>query len=763
MNCTVSARTLAEFYYERGDLYCEDASLSRMLEGVKGHKALQDDYKGEMQSEVPLAIDAEARGIVFHVQGRADGLLETPEKLLIEEIKTTASDPALIGEDDHPEHWAQAEIYAFILSARNARPVEIRLTYYALTGSRMSFERTADPETLKERFYRYLDAYAAFFLLAETVAGRAREALSAAAFPYAEMRPGQRKMMAQVYHALKSGRKLMIEAPTGIGKTIGTLFPALKAIGEGLIDRVFYLTARGTQKATCEEALARLRANGAFFRSVTITAKDKICPCPDAHCDPALCSRARGYFDRRRDALTEALSRDEGAVSAQALADRYELCPFELSLDLSETAQVIICDYNYAFDPRVYLRRHFERKTAAALLIDEAHALPDRAREMLSAALDTRVISEVRREYAKLSGRKTPAYKALTELRKTILDEFENAEDAESALTPSGAVTASAEKLIECLTDIPRTAPGLNDLFFAAVSYVRTAASFDGAHSRQLSERHGKERTVTLYRFDPSAHLSSVFKKTRSAVLFSATLTPPGHFARFTGIEPDGEDAYLKLPGPFPRENLLIAAVPLDVRYRSREATLPAVCKAVFDMADAHTGNYLACFPSYAYMNAAYALFTECYPGIRTIRQDPGADEEAREAFLDAFCEDPDETLIGFCVLGGLFTEGIDLAGSRLTGAAVVSVGQPTRSLKSDTLSAAMDGGYDEAYTYPGMTKVVQAAGRVIRSETDRGAVLLIDRRYTETKYRQLLPAHMQPVKLKTEDIKTALSEFLRG
>ena len=767
----INVRTLAEFCFEGGDLLSGRGLAQRMLEGSRVHRQVQSGYDPLWRNEAPIRLELEREGLPLLLHGRIDGLLLDGDDSVVEEIKTTLEDVAALTGEEYPVHWAQAEIYAAMLARRESlNRVRVRLRYLNLAGSEALFTRDYTRERLADRLETYLAPMVAWLRRVEAWRAVSRPTMRRLAFPFEGYRPGQREMAANVYIALRDAKNLLCQAPTGIGKTAAALFPALIALGEGRVGRVFYLTARTTGRAAALQALERMRAGGLRTRCVVIAAKDAACPMPERDCRPEVCPLARGYYDRRRAALCEALTLenlDEAAVAA--LAAKHGLCPFELSLDLSETADVVLCDYNYAFDPRVKLQRFFTGKSDAALLIDEAHNLASRARDMLSGALSGRLLSGLRRDVGKEAGRKDPLYAALT----AALNEMKA---LRASLGEDGSGAARPEKpeaLVQAAQELAQAAGAaferrswacqraLSDAFFAALDFLRAASAYD-EHFRALVEPEGSRLCrVRLWCADPAEHIAGCLKRVHGAVLFSATLAPMAFYRDLTGL--DGErDALLDLPSPFPPENLLALACPLPLRYREREASLDELCACLRAFIGAKRGNYLVCFPSYAFMRQA--LERGDWPA-RVLAQAPDMDEADRRAFLDGLPPDPTETTAAFIVMGGVFSEGIDLPGGRIAGAAIVGTGVPQLNLEGDTLRALYEDqygrGYAYAYMYPGVAKVLQAAGRVIRSEQDRGAVLLIDARWTDAEHRALIPPHWRVTPVRDEnDIAEKLAAF---
>ncbi len=771
----VSVRALAEFALERGDLMRDAGALDRMLEGAEGHRLLQSAYVGGFKSEVGISLSTEVDGRTIIVYGRIDGLNEQVDPPIVEEIKTTRLTPGMIGPEDFPVHWAQAELYAHMLAEkRGYTNVLVRLVYVNLNGDSAKFERTYESEDLRDLFLGYARPYAQWLSRLDEWQGKSRPTMRALAFPFGSYRDGQRDMAAAAYRAIRARKNLIASAPTGIGKTAAALFPAVKALGEGLITHIFYLTARGTQRRAAEDALERMRAGGLVIRSVAITAKEKACPFKGIPCDPAACPRAAGYYDRRRDALNEALklSRlDEQAIAAHA--EKWALCPFELSLDLSEQADVIVCDYNYAFDPRVRLKRFFLDKGEYALLIDEAHHLPERAREMLSARVSQADFANLRKAIRQ-DEMARGVYEALGDLIKAMKKlaaslEGPSApeEPPESLYQPMADFLEAARPLLPESLDAHQL---LYDRYFEALDYLRVADAFTKEYRALLEPEgtDGKALSVKLWCFDPANALRAAMGRVRSCVLFSATLSPIDYYLRASGLSEADGDEWMALDSPFPRDNLLAARFPVDTRYSARERTAPVIARALKAMCEAKSGNYLACFPSYEYLNLTLQHFLALGARSDVLVQRGGMTDAQRAAFLERFTESPRKSMMAFVVMGGVFAEGVDLPGEKLIGAAIVGVGIPQPSFERETLRALSDDdegeGFRAAYVYPGIKRVLQAAGRVIRTETDRGVVLLLDERYQAPEYRKLLPPHWRVRPAADEKtLQTMLRAFWNG
>ena len=812
----LAVRQLVEFLLQTGDIDSRFAGFDRANEGARIHRKLQKQAGEGYQPEVFLSGSREVDGIRCTVEGRADGIFTDSEgRTVIDEIKTTGVPSGEISAELNFCHWAQGMVYASLYAAQQDLPeAAVRLTYYQIDDDKIFyFTRYFSRDELEDFFLGLLRQYAPWARRQLDWDAARAASLQAMRFPYASYRPGQRALAGEVYRACKTGReagkggfRLFCQAPTGTGKTMSALFPSLKAMGEGTGEKLFYFTARTTARAAAEDAVALLRqANpGLVFRSVTLTAKEKVCLAKNEAgrpvCMPEACPYARGYYDRRKEALAALLDGggqlDRPAI--EAAARQFTVCPFELGLDLSDWADLVIGDYNYLFDPTVHLRRFFELAGDWIFLIDEAHNLPDRAREMYSASFAKSSITEAKRALLRgknaLKGHLLRADRELLALRRAVeaLTPRRRAEAGPESVPaseppqaeqlgffdqpPAAKKTAPSPALPEPLyaqdgtvffRELPPAvvrplysllpplqdwlehnpdAPAheqLLDLYFSLHDLLRTADRYDEHSVTQLTAR-GSELTIRLLCLDPSAFVDESLACGRTSVLFSATLIPPAYYKKVLGC---GGARAVALESPFPPGNLGLYCLPgISTRYHHREASVGPISDALAALAQSKVGNYLAFFPSYAYLRQVWADFTARYPGIRTIAQESGLDEAGRAAFLARFAPDPAETLLGFGVLGGVFGEGVDLVGSRLIGCAIVGVGLPQVSPRQEMLRRYFDDkdgcGFDYAYRFPGMNKVLQAAGRVIRTEQDRGVVLLLDDRFAQEGYRRLFPRH---------------------
>ncbi len=775
---TIAVRDLVAHVLRSGDLSFSFSGPARTAEAIRAHQRIQQRRPAGYLAEQAVSHDTDSARFILRVGGRIDGVFPAAAPPLVEEIKTTTGELISASQAENPLHWGQLKVYAYIYAFDRAlEAVDTRLTYVQLeTGKTLRLERCFSFSDLKAFFddlvRRYID-WASTVIEFRKIRDRS---LSQLVFPYPAYRGRQRQMAVACYRTIRDGGHLLVQAATGIGKTMAALFPAVKAMEEGLAEKIFYLTARTTARTAAEAAVETLAQTGLRLKSLTLTAKDKICFSPEAGCRPEVCSFARGHYDRINQAVSRAFETD--ALTRQAVesaAKEHRVCPFELSLELSLWADLIICDYNYAFDPRVYLRRFFTEKSGDyAFLIDEAHNLVDRSREMFSAEISKQPFLDGRRN---LKTELPDLYRSMGRINawmgrtkkagiEALTGEGEPAwvePDAPESLLPLlRKFVAGAERWL-ALNLQADFRESLQELYFTAGTFLRVAEQYDLCYTT-LYRIEGKNLSVRLFCVDPSANMTEVLARGRAAVFFSATLTPLDYFRDIFGCAPSAE--MLALPSPFPRGRLgLFVLDRVSTYFRDRAATAPDIARAVQALVEERTGNYLLFFPSYAYLEQVFLLFAADRPGIETLVQTRSMTEAEREDFLARFSTANSRTLVGFAVMGGIFGEGIDLAGERLSGAAVVGVGLPGICLERDVIrdyyATVNRSGFEYAYQYPGINRVMQAAGRVIRSAEDRGVVLLIDTRFSSRRYRGLFPGHWQPRAVGAiRDLKLAIGDF---
>ncbi|EAK8406868.1 ATP-dependent DNA helicase [Listeria monocytogenes] len=770
----ISVRRLVEFVLRSGSIDNRMTSSNRALEGTKIHQLLQKEAGEEYVAEVRLKLERIMDGIAFSLDGRADGIVN---EQMIDEIKTTETPMEEITEDFRPLHWAQLICYGFMLAEKSdLAEVTLQLTYYQVLDKEVKqFQRIMSREDMGAFVDNLLSKYAIWAKASVAWEMKRNKTIQELTFPYDNYRSGQRELAIAVYRTVASEESLFCEAPTGIGKTMSTLFPGVKAMGEGKTDKLFYFTAKTITRQVAEDAIDEMRRKGLAARSVTITAKDKICFLDERKCEPDHCQFARGYYDRLNEALFDMLQTEEAITRpiVESYARKYTLCPFELSLDVALFCDVIVCDYNYLFDPVVYLKRFFaEGPGKYTFLVDEVHNLVDRARSMYSATLKKSLVMQVKRGLeSKKNKRLLNAINAmnkemialnknLKDLEKTIYVQKEELSDWNAAVLK---FTFVAKEWLPKNVQSESQADVL-ELYFESLRYVAIAEFYDERYVTQVTRSHGNIEIKQLC-LDPAFLLSEKLKLGSSSVLFSATLRPIDYYTNVLGGQED--TSRMIFSSPFKQKNMhLLVADYVSTKYQMRENSMEAVVDALYALTSGKKGNYLFFFPSFLYLQKVYNLFKEKYPDIRLQKQDTAMDEEQREHFLESFQAGNEESLVGFCVLGGVFSEGIDLRGERLAGAAVVGVGLAQLNHESDLIkdyyNETIGQGFDYAYQIPGMNKVLQAVGRVVRGESDRGVVLLIEERFSTNRYRALFPAHWNHAKTvkSTDDISREVAGF---
>lgn len=809
----LSVRELVEFVLRQGSIRASVTSSNRAVIGTLAHKKIQDSMEPNYEAEVRMVYERQIEDITFVIEGRADGIIRDLVSVTIDEIKTTATPLEAIDENFNHLHWAQAKCYAYFYAKdKNLDEMQVRLTYYNIETKEIKHLQKAFSygeldvffEDVIRRYYKWIRFYIDWCKKRD---GSLRELT----FPFPSYRKGQRQVAVSVYKTIKEGQMLFINAPTGIGKTISTLFPALKAMGEGRGSKIFYLTAKTITRTVAEEGVMRLQNQGAEIKSITLTAKDKICFCDKRQCHPDFCQWADGHYDRVDDAVYEMITK-ENLLTRELIeqyARRYRVCPFELTLDLSVWADVVICDYNYIFDPNVALKRFLDHSDFI-LLVDEAHNLVDRAREMYSAGLSKRQVLAVKKllgkEHAAISKELTKINEWLLELRRSYIDDLGVyiSKEAPKALYTllRRFLSACDKKLVQKGHELPNE---LLDLYFEAYNFNRCYEMFD-EHYICYAEQNGSEVYIKQFCMDPSLAISEMTKMCKSTIFFSATLLPIDYFKDMLGGK---EEIALNFESPFEEHHALrMIATDVSTRYKDRMASLDKICHYIEEMMRSKKGHYMVFFPSYKYMTDVYehllyrnqvqcleiqekydrqisnALLDKNYNqqdkldetqskndtlenplceiqdnskqtenGVvinnlahypfTLYKQGTTMSEEEREVFLSHF-EDTSKASLNFCVLGGIFSEGIDLTGEKLIGVAVVGVGIPQIGLERDLIKGYFDEagkeGYHYAYTYPGMNKVLQAVGRLIRTTQDKGIILLIDDRYRSPLYQNMLP-----------------------
>lgn len=795
-NIKISVRSLVEFILRSGDL---DNTRGRsdqdaMQAGGRLHRKLQKQMGTDYTAEVPLSITVPVShdGITFDltVEGRADGVImnntirddfsvlifkeeepATPE-VTIDEIKGVYMELSHLTEPVGV-HRAQAMCYAYIYAVKYGHErIGIRLTYCNLETENLKyFEETLTLKELTLWFDRLTREYGKWAVWQIKWIEKRNKAIKELGFPF-PYRNGQKELVTGVYKTILRKKKLFLEAPTGVGKTISTVFPSVKAMGEGVAEKIFYLTAKTITRTVAEDTFRILMEDDLPLKVVTITAKEKTCILDKPDCNPGACERADGYYDRVNDAVYDLLT-NENEISRELVlkyAEKHKVCPFEMCLDVTLWADAIICDYNYAFDPNVYLRRFFmnDKQGDYVLLIDEAHNLVDRAREMYSAVLYKDSFLEVKRimkeKSPKLCKQLEICNNDLLKLRREC-DEFEVLEDIGGFCMHLMQLMAEFElflqehKLYEGKEETIR-------LYLDIRHFLNIYELLDDYYTIYTDYEEEDRFRIKLQCMDPSKNLLNCLGRGRSAVFFSATLLPIRYYMEQLGGKK--EDYAVYAPSSFLNENrVIMVGADVSTKYTRRsEKEYSRILHYIREFTGAKTGNYMVFFPSYQVMQAISELANDTIPGL--VLQKNNMTEEEKEAFLEEFIDDPVESRVGFCVMGGIFSEGIDLKNNRLIGAVVVGTGLPMVCNERELFRGYFDGrngrGFDYAYLYQGMNKVLQSAGRVIRTKEDRGAILLLDDRFLQPQYYNLFPREWFPfTQVNLSTMGSILKDFWNG
>ncbi len=758
----ISVRSLVEFVMRSGDLdnrRMKAAEKDAMQAGSRIHRKIQRRMGANYQAEVSMKHVADEGDFQIVIEGRADGVITEPAGVTIDEIKGVYLDINRL-EEAIPVHKAQAMCYGYIyLTDHDLDSIAIQVTYCNLeTEEIRRFTTDYGAGELTTWFQGLVHEYVkwANYLYRH---GLKRDAsLKNLTFPY-EYRQGQKELAVSVYKSIVRKKDLFIQAPTGVGKTLSTVFPGLKAMGEGHVEKLFYLTAKTITRSVAEETFSILRGRDMYLKSVTITAKEKLCFLDTPSCNPEDCPYAKGHYDRVNDGVYEVIHREFGITREiiLAYAERFRICPFEFCLDISNWVDAVICDYNYVFDPNVRLKRYFSDGVSGEylFLVDEAHNLVSRGREMYSAALikeDVLLAKKIiKGKNGKLSRLLERANKQLLEMKRES-DGYRIHENINSLMAVFLSLYGELETFMEESREFEDRDLML-DFYFELRNFLMTFEGVDEAY-RIYSELLPDGRfMVRLFCMNPAGHLKECLKKGRSTVFFSATLLPVLYYKEL--LSGNQEDYAVYADSPFPKENrLLLVAGDVSSRYtRRNQREYEKVADYIETAARGKCGNYMVFFPSYQYLKEVEALWKErmeeAESPIAWASQDNRMKEQEREQFLLLFEEQRECSFVAFCVMGGMFSEGIDLKEDRLIGAVVVGTGLPMVCTEQEILKGYFDEkerkGFDYAYQYPGMNKVMQAAGRVIRTMEDRGVILLLDDRFLREEYQTLFPREWWP------------------
>ena len=769
----ISVRNLVEFILREGDIdnrHGQSVSPEAMLAGSRMHRKIQKRKGSDYHAEVPLKLVLEEEYYDLILEGRADGIqiltegekpdysvsfqnivLEDSAKVIIDEIKGIYMKLdrllAPVG-----VHIAQAKCYAYIYALQHElKCIGVQMTYVNLDTEEMKyFSEEYTFEALKEWFDDLIASYRKWSDFQYAWKKLRQESIQKLQFPFA-YRKGQKELATGVYRTIQRKKNLFIQAPTGVGKTITTVFPAVKAVGEGLGDRIFYLTAKTVTGTVAWETFDQLRRQGYQAKLIQITAKEKMCLCAEMECNPVHCPYARGHYDRVNDAVFGLLQKEDFFTREVLLeqAREYQVCPFEMSLDVASWVDDIICDYNYVFDPNVYLKRFFAEGIRGdyIFLIDEAHNLVERSREMYSATLRKEDLLAVR----KIMKRYQPKLdKDFNKCNRILLDykrECENYkvyQDIGSFIFTLMNLASGLDEFLQRSTEFPERKE-VSEFYFAVRNFLNMYERVDEHYV--IYGEHTSEGgfLLKLYCVDPSLNLQECIDKGNAAIFFSATFLPIRYYKSLLSTKQDNYAVYAETAFT-EDQSLLLLGRDVSSRYtRRNQDEYRRIAEYIRKIGQAQKGNYMIFFPSYKMMQEVYEVFEGINCGeMETCMQVSGMKEEEREAFLGQFVAEHERSFLAFCVMGGIFGEGIDLKNEQLIGAVVVGTGLPQISNEREILMHYYDErsgeGFDYAYRYPGMNKVLQAAGRVIRTVDDSGVILLLDDRFTRREYESLFP-----------------------
>ena len=758
----ISVRSLVEFILREGDIdnrVSGSMEKDAMLLGGKIHRKIQSRMGTNYTAEVPLKIQMPCDGFVLQIEGRADGVLKDDGKVLIDEIKGILRSLEHL-EAPVPVHLAQAKCYAYIYAVQNSlKCIDVQMTYCQMeTEEIRRFCQEFEFQELQTWFQDLVTQYEKWAKFEIEWRNVRNDSIRQIEFPF-PYREGQRDLVASVYRTILRKKKLFIQAPTGVGKTMATVFPAVRAMGEGLGEKIFYLTAKTIMRTVAEQAFSLLKEKGLLYKTITLTAKEKICFCEEAECNPDACPYAKGHFDRVNDAVFDLITHS-GDWSREVLeeqAKKYMVCPFEMSLDVSNWADAVICDYNYVFDPQAHIKRFFSEsgKEEYLFMIDEAHNLVERGREMYSASLYKEDLLEVRKlvkaEDPKLAKRLSECNQQFLELKREC-EHYQILKSVSHIALKLMNVLSKLEDYLEECKDAEKKKRVL-DFYFAVRSFLNIHDIMDENYVIFSEMMEDGRFQIKLFCVNPAVNLQNYLEQGNSTIFFSATLLPVHYYKKLLSVEKDDYAVYAH--SSFPQENkFLFIGTDVSTRYTRRgESTYQRFARYIAVMAEQKKGNYMAFFPSYRFLEEVHTCFLECVDHeVDSICQVSYMDEEQREEFLEEFEREREKSLVAFCVMGGIFSEGIDLTDDKLIGAVIAGTGLPQvcteREILKQYFNAADMDGFDYAYLYPGMNKVLQSAGRVIRTESDRGVILLLDDRFRAMRYREVFPREWQQYQL---------------
>ena len=771
----ISVRNLVEFIFRSGDIdnrIGKGAQKEAMQEGSRMHRKIQGRMGMEYRAEVPLKLEVPQEQYVLALEGRADGIITNVDGVTVDEIKCMYTDVTRF-EEPIFVHKAQAMCYAYIYALQNGLDqISVQLTYCDLdTEEICRFEEAFSFFWLERWFQDMMEAYRKWTDFQFAWRKIRQTSIQTLEFPF-PYREGQYKLVGDVYRTINRKKILFIQAPTGTGKTISTLFPAIRAVGENLGDKIFYLTAKTITRTVAKDTCDLLKAKGYRGKVIVLTAKEKMCPCEEMDCNPSNCLRAKGHYDRVNDAVYALITTEEDFTRERMLAqaEKYQVCPFEMSLDASLYADIIICDYNYVFDPNVYLKRFFseEEKGDYIFLVDEAHNLVERGREMYSAVLVKEEILTVKKL---VRGKDRKLEAALEKCNRQML-EWKRECETYTIYESIGAFAFSLMRLMSLL-DIFLQSRGemperkeVTEFYLNLRHFMNMFERVDENYVLYSDFDETDRFCLHLYCVNPSVNLQECLERGKSTIFFSATLLPVNYYKNLLSSKKDNYAVYADSAFREEQRLLFIGRDVSSLYTRRTLGEFHRIALYIQQVLRAKKGNYLIFFPSYRFMEDVYEQFLAVNEQEADCMMQSGNMNEAdREEFIQEFSNPRGKSLAAFCVLGGIFSEGIDLKEDLLIGVLIVGTGLPQicnqREILKEYYQEENGQGFDYAYQYPGMNKVLQAAGRVIRTASDRGIIGLLDERFLRSDYRQLFPREWSQYEVHTLDsLPEALEAF---
>ena len=774
----ISVRNLVEFILRSGDLdnrRSKMADKEAMLMGGKIHRKIQKKMESAYQAEVSLRHETIYEEFSIQVEGRADGISRAQDVVLVDEIKGVYRDLARL-ESPVEVHEAQAKCYAYFYAYdHQQKAMQVQLTYCNMeTEDIKRFCKTYTFEELELWYQKLVDEYYRWVRFQFQWRKRRDQSMEGVEFPF-EYRRGQKEIVAGVYHVIQKKKQLFLQAPTGVGKTMSTVYPSVRAVGAGLAEKIFYLTAKTITRTVAQEAFLLLQEKGVEFKVATITAKEKLCLCDEMECNPQECPYARGHFDRINEAVYELWTTKNHYTRdiLQEHARKWQVCPFEMCLDLSVWTDGVICDYNYVFDPNVYLKRFFAEGTKGdyIFLIDEAHNLVDRGRQMYSAALYKEEVLKIRKSLKPYGGKVIRELNRLNQFLLELKRECESYEVLESIGNLPVLLMKVMGELESFLEEPPQPEVGKEALefYFTVRDFLNICDLLDENYKIYVQNLEDGGFQLRLFCVNPAKNLENCLEKGSCAVFFSATLLPLRYYRRVFSTHED--DYAICAASPFSQERrCLLVGADVSSKYTRRGyGEYRRIAEYIARAVNTHPGNYMVFFPSHRLLRDVYEIYEQEFsmPHVHSLCQSSVMSEQERESFLSEF-QSGRGTLVGFCVMGGIFSEGIDLLGDRLIGALIVGTGIPQVGTENEILKAFYDergeNGFDYAYRYPGMNKVLQAAGRVIRTQKDRGLILLLDERFCQRENLSLFPEEWSNYQVsKITSVEKHLKKFWAG